>query len=249
MTIDQILKYVNYICVKENSGSTLTPDQFNIILLASNTNLFNKAVTQAEIIAIQSKMPFSEALFSMAHLREFHVSESITFTSGSFNLSSLSNTFAYWGSMVALYNGAYRRVELLTDKELAERRTNMVIRQLKDFPGAQVLGSTIKVYPTNITTAEFVYMKVPATPVYDYYIDANLNQVYLTVGQSYTLTSGETGSAGQTSGQTVNSQTVELEWNNLSHVEFCNEILTRVGISLKDEQLRAYIREVEGKQL
>lgn len=248
MTTAQILKYVNYICVKENSGGTLTPDQYNIILLASNIDLFNKLVGQAELLSIQSKIPFSEALFSMAHLREFHVLESITFTAGSFALSGLANTFAYWGSLVSLYRGAYRRIELLTDKELADRRTNMVTKQLKDFPGAQVLGDTIKVYPTDIATAEFTYMKVPTTPVYDYYIDANANQVYLTQGQSHTLITGEIGSAGQGSGQTVTSLTVELQWNNLYHVEFCNEVLRKVGINLKDVQLQQYIREVDGKQ-
>lgn len=248
MTTAQILKYVNYICVKENSGSTLTPDQYNIVLLASNTNIFNRLVSEAELLAIQSKMPFSEKLFSMAHLREFQVSENITFTAGSFALSGLASTFAYWGSMVTLYNGAYRRIELLTDKDLAERRTNLAIKQLKDFPGAQVLGSTIKVYPSNIATAEFVYMKVPTTPVYDYYIDADANLVYLTAGQVYTLQTGETGSAGQTAGQQVTSLTVELEWNPLYHVEFCNEVLQKISIQLKDEQIRQYIREVEGKQ-
>jgi hypothetical protein len=187
-------------------------------------------------------------LFSMAHLREFHVLENITFTTGVFDLTTLASTFAYWGSMVTLFRGAYRRIEILTDKDLAERRTNMAIRQLIDFPGAIILGNSVKVYPTNVATADFVYMKVPVTPVYDYYLDANQNRIYLAAGATHLLAAGETGSADQTAGTTVTSLTVEIEYNPLYHVEFCNEILQKIGINLKDEQLRQYVREVEGKQ-
>lgn len=248
MTLDQILKYVNYICVKENTGSTLKPDQFNTILTASNINMFNKDVEAAQMLALQSKIPFSQALFSLATLRQFHTKETITFTNGSFDLTTLTASFAYWGSLVALYNGSYREIEILTDKDLADRRSNLLAKQLKDYPACVMLGNNINVYPTDITSADFIFMKNPTTPVYDYYIDANLNIVYLTQSSTHLLTSGETGSAGQTSGTTVTSNTIELEWDTLHHVDFCNEILQKIGINLKDIQIQQYVREVEGKQ-
>lgn len=249
LTNDNVLKYVNYICVKENSGSTLKPNQYNTIILASNVNLFNKQVTEAQLMSAQSKMPFNETLFNMAALREFQVLENITFTTGNFDITTLANSFAYWGSMVALHNGSYKKIEILTVKEYAERRTNMVYKQLSDYPGALFNGNIIKVLPSNIATAEFVYMKNPVKPVYDYYIDADLNHIYLTAGATHLLTAGETGSAGQTAGTTVTSLTVEPEWNDLYFVEFCNEVLQKVSINLTSEQLRQYVKEVEGKQL
>jgi len=248
MTLNQILKYVNYICVKENSGSTLKPDQLNFIFPASNTNMFNRKVQESQVIAIQSKMPFNKALYEHSALREFHVSENITFTTGSFDITTLTNSYAYWLSMVTLYNGAYREIEILTDKDLADRRTNLMAKQLEDYPAVMILGDTIKVFPTNVATAEFVFMKNPAIPVFDYYYDAALNLVYLAASATHLLAAGETGSAGQTAGTTVTSTTVELDWNELYHVEFCNEVLSRVGVNLKDEQIKAYVREVEGKQ-
>lgn len=248
MTLDQILKYINYICVKENSGSTLKPDQYNIILIASNTNMFNRWVSQAQMLSIQSKVPFSQTLFDMATLRDFHVMETISFTAGEFDLTTLTYTYAYWGSMVSLYEGTYREIEILTDKDMANRRSNLLARQLNEYPGAMILGNTVKVFPSDIDSADFVYMKNPTKPIYDYYIDANFNIVYLANGASHLLTTGETGSAGQTAGTTVTSNTVELEWNELYHIEFCNEVLQKVGIQLKDEQIRQYVREVEGQQ-
>jgi hypothetical protein len=248
MTLNQVLKYVNYICVKENSGSTLKPDQLNFIFPASDINMFNRKVQEAQLLAIQSRMPFNKTLYEHMALREFHVTENITFTSGIFDITTLIGSYAYWLSMITLYNGSYREIEILTDKDLTDRRTNLITKQLEDYPGAMILGNTIKVYPTNITTAEFVFMKNPVTPVFDYYYDANLNLVYLAAGATHLLTTGETGSAGQTAGTTVTSLTVELDWNELWHVDFCNEVLQKIGINLKDEQIRAYVREVEGKQ-
>jgi hypothetical protein len=249
LTNDNVLKYVNYICVKENSGSTLKPDQYNTIILASNVNMFNKQVTEAQLMALQSKMPFSETLFNMAALREFQVLENISFTTGTFDVTTLSNSFAYWGSMITLYGGSYKKIEILTVKEYAERRTNMIYKQLSEYPGALFNGDIITVLPNNIATAEFVYMKNPVQPVYDYYIDANLNYVYLAAGTTHLLAAGETGSDGQTAGTTVTSLTIEPEWNDLYFVEFCNEVLQKVSINLTSEQLRQYVKEVEGKQL
>ena len=105
----------------------------------------------------------------------------------------------------------------------------------------------INIYPNNITSAEFTYLRKPLTPVYDYYIDANANEVYLLTGTSHTLTTDETGSAGQTSG-TVTSLTVELDWDELFHVVFCNEVLSRVGINLKDGMVEQYINQAKQEQ-
>lgn len=248
MTLNQILKYVNYICQKENSGSTLKPNQLNFILPASSVNMFNRKVQEAQMLAIQSKIPFNKTLYEHVALREFHVLENITITAGSFDMATLSNSYAYWLSMITLYNGTHREIEILTDKDLTDRRTNLLAPQLEDYPGAMILGNIIKVFPTNITSAEFVFMKNPVTPVFDYYYDANFNLIYLAVGTSHLLATGEVGSAGQTAGTTVTSNTVELDWNQLWHIEFCNEVLQKVGINLKDVQIEQYVREVEGRQ-
>jgi hypothetical protein len=248
MTLNQILKYVNFICVKENSGYSLTPDKFNTVLNGSNINMYNRKVQEAQVIANSKGMPFNQALYEHAALREFHVSENITFTSGNFDITTLSNNYAYFLSMITLYNGSYKRIEILTDSDLVERRTNLITKQLEEYPGCVILGDIINVKPTNIASAEFTFMKNPSVPVFDYYYDANLNMVYLPQSATHLLATGETGSVGQVAGATVTSLTNELDWNTLYHIEFCNEILSRVSVNLKDEQLKAYIKEVEGKQ-
>jgi len=253
MTLDEIRKLTNYICVKENSGNTLKPDQLNFILPACNINMFNRKIKQAEELALTKKnLPnynsaFLEALLSMVELREFHANEDITFTTGAFDITTLTYTYAYWEAMTTIYRGASRGIDLISDTELRNRKTNMLAPQLEDFPAAQINGSIIKVFPSDIATANFSYLKIPATPVYDYYLDANQNIVYLAVNATHVLTTGEIGSSGETAGQTVTSKTVELEWNTVFHAEFANELLEKVGINLKDDRIRAYSKEMENK--
>jgi len=248
MTLEQIFKYVNYISVKENTGSTLQPQQRNTILEASNISMFNRKVAEAQAYAFANKIGFSEATQSILALREFHVKENITFTAGVFDITTLTNSYAYWGSMVALFNGAYRQIELLTDHDLTVRRSNLISKQLSDYPAATLFGNSLTVYPSNVATAEFFFLKNPIKPVYDYYLNTYQVEVYLVPAATHVLTSGETGSSGETAGTTVTSTTVELEWGTLWHEEFCLEILKRVGINIKDEQLRQYIKEAEGLQ-
>jgi hypothetical protein len=284
-------------------------------------------VQEAQLYSIQAKIPFNEALYSVVALREFHVKEAITFTAGVFDITELTNSYGYWSSMIALHDGIYRQIELLTDHDLTLRRTNMLAKQLSDYPAATLFGNNLMVYPTDIATAEFFFLKNPTTPIYDYYLDeyqvqqyydntalsflaqkdttpnstaiclsgtgatgydtyskiqigqqikcSNADELYyvtskaivsniyyflyldLTTAPSgfftYTLTNqhyvttGQTGSDDTTSNYTI-KRTEELEWGNLWHIEFCNEILSRVGINLKDEQVRQYVGEVEGQQ-
>ena len=81
----------------------------------------------------------------------------------------------------------------------------------------------------------FTYIAVPATPVFDYYVDANHQITYLAVGGSHTLLTGEYGSGGETAGATVNSSTVELAYSEVFHEDFMNELRNRVGLRMRDQ--------------
>jgi hypothetical protein len=251
MTLEVLLKYVNYIANKENSGSTLKPQEFNTILDATNVDYFNKLVLDAQMYALQSKIPLSKAIYEFKALRDFRRNSTITFTAGAYALSGLTrfNNFGYWLSMISNYNGSMTKIDIITDDEMQERRSNLLSKSLSEYPAAVINNSVIYVYPTDVATAEFTYLEIPATPVYDYYLDQYQNRVYLAEGGSHLLTTGETGSAGQTSGTTVTSNTIELTWSQLYVIDFANEILKKIGINLKDEQIRQYVKEVEGNKI
>jgi hypothetical protein len=248
MTLDQIRKYIYYICVKENSGNTLTPDNINIIFTAASIDMYNKKVEKAQIFSIQNKVSLTEALGNIIELRDFLTTQDLTIvTPGSYTLVSLDFEFGYWSSMVAIYNGATRKVDLVSDSEWGIRLSNQLALPIEEYPMAKLLSSQIYILPTDVTTPRLTYYRKPISPVYDYYLDTNVNEIYLAAGTNYTLLPGEIGSAGQTSG-TVTSNTVELDWIEIHHIEFCNEVLQRVGINLKDQQIAQYINQAKQEQ-
>jgi hypothetical protein len=248
MTLDQIRSYINYICVKENSGGTLTPEQVNVIFPAASIDMFNKKVEKAQIFAIQNKVSLSEALGSIIELRDFIKSEDQTLgVPGTLTLSDLTSIYGYFSSMTTIYNGITRKIDLMTDSDWSIRKSNSLALPIDEYPMCRLDGFKIDILPNNISQINFTFYRIPATPIYDYYIDANANEIYLVVGASHTLGSGEIGSAGQTSGL-VTSTTVELDWDSLYHVAFCNEVLSRVGINLKDGMVEQYINQAKQEQ-
>jgi hypothetical protein len=251
MTLDEIRKYVNYICVKENSGGTLTPQQANTVFRASNIDMFNKKIEKAQMFAIQNKIPLNEALANIIELSAFLVSQGI-----SQGTPCKIPDWGYWSSMTTIYNGQTKKVDLLNDSDWSLRMSNLLSLPIENYPIARIVNliesgpvqvKYIEVLPNNVQEILVNYYKIPSTPVYDYYIDASYNEVYLPAGSTHTLTSGQTGSAGQTSG-TVTSLTVELEWDSLHHIEFCNEVLKKVAPNLKDQQIAAYANQAAQEQ-
>jgi hypothetical protein len=248
MTLDQIRQYINYICVKENSGGTLTPEQVNIIFPAANIDMFNKKIEKAKIFAIQNKMTLSEALSSIIELRNFYTfTGNMSITDHFINLDNLDPPYAYFSGLTTLYNGVTRKIDLIQDSEWVDRMTNVLLPPIDEYPICRLFQNELFILPEDINSVIFYYYFRPATPAYDYYIDANFNEVYLASGSNYILKSGEIGSNGQTSG-TVHSNTNELEWDQVFHIEFCNEVLSRVGINLKDGMVEQYINQAKQEQ-
>lgn len=246
MTLKEGFDYINYMIVKENSGGELTPQQLNTVLNAVNIEMFNKKVQDAQLYALQSKIPFDEAIQAFKILREFRTFAGITFIAGSYNLNSLP-LYSHWIKLLANFNGFYREVEILTDRDLVNRRTNLLAKRLGEYPACELLGNTIMIYPSNIVSGEFTYLKRPTTPVFDYYLDQYQNLVYFPAGTTHVLVSGETGSQGQTAG-ILTSLTVELTWNQDYHMDFFNAVLMKVSTKMADEQMKQAVREIEGKQ-
>ena len=245
MKLNKILDFVNFVIAKEQSGDILSPAKFNTLLPAVNLNMYNSKVKEAELFALQNGMLLGKALLGSNLLREFHANQTITFSGGHYNLTGLSSTFGYFGTLTAIVNNRRVEIEPVTVSEFTERRTNLIhtYNAIEDYPIVVLYGSLMDVYPTNITSSDFWYIKLPTDPVYDYYLDQYQNKVYLEVSESHLLTTGETGSAGQIAGQTVNSLTVELEWNAISHLDFCYELIKKCSPNLDKPQLYQYAQQ------
>src|ERR1035437_1158106 len=84
-----------------------------------------------------------------------------------YNLDALSD-YAYWLSLVTNYNSKTKSIDIITDQELDERRSNSLSLPLDQYPAAIINNNLINIYPNDITSAEFTYLRKPVTPIYDY---------------------------------------------------------------------------------
>jgi hypothetical protein len=182
----------------------------------------------------------NRALYSSKFLRQFRRNEAVTpnVATGIIDLvAGLTDTFAYWGSMTVnlAVNNINARVRLVDDDTWDRMVSNLISVPTTAYPICRIFEDTLQIRPIGVTQVDFTYLTFPAQPVFDYYIDANANIVYLTEGQAgYTLQAGEVGSAGQTAGTVVNSATIELEFSADYHQEFTNELLNRLAARGKD---------------
>ena len=330
MNLSEILSLCNYVANKEKLGNTLTPEQYNILLEAVNTDFFRKEYEAAQKLALQLNVRLGSVVFKSGALTAFRERETgVTVTAGAITISDLAETYVYWISMVTTYESVRRPVEFVSDVELEDRLTNLLAKQLEYNPAAIDNGDTILIYPGDITSVDFTYLRMPTQPVYswiqdaydrgrylaeDYYTltvtaDVNptntqthqitvnyagagavticdytaltadgltkqvlaqkmaesVNNKYLTTGYfasvgveeftiyynssvgvntDYVVAEAGSGTASFTAATPLGngaSGSTELEWNEAYHVQLAGEILSRIGISLKDQQVEAYV--------
>ena len=329
MNLNEILSLCNYVANKEKLGNTLTPEQYNILLEAVNTDFFRKEYEAAQKLAMQLNVRLGSVIFKSGALTTFRERETgVTVTSGEITISDLAATYVYWISMVTTYESVRRPVEFVSDVELEDRLTNLLAKQLEYHPAAIDNGDTILIYPGDITSVDFTYLRMPTQPVYSWIQDAydrgrylaesfytktatidaapddgdvheitvaysggaavticsytaatadgltaqvlaqkmaeSVNNLYLTTGYfasvgsdaftiylnssvgvkaDYVIAEVDAG-LNFTIASPIDDGTggsVELEWGETYHVQLAGEILSRIGISLKDQQVEAYV--------
>ena len=129
-------------------------------------------------------------------------------------------------------------IDIVTDEEWKWRRQDFITAPSANYPIARITADELHVLPKSIDYVRMFYLRLPATPFYDYYIDANYNVQGLAVGATRVLTTGETGRSGEEADETVTSATVEMEWGDVDQIKILNRILAKLGVSM-DEQLVA----------
>lgn len=237
MTLFDIFKNIHVEADKDVLDGWLSPKEFNYLLETCNHSFFNRKMD--DLFLKQGQV--NKNLLSMKFLRPLMIRETIVPTSGVIDLTpttgDLSNEFAYWWSAytTAVYQGQKRKIELVDGAEADDRIHNRLSKPILYNPIAVIDEDNLRLYPKNITSVQLTYIKVPATPVFDYYVDANHQIQYLAASGSRLLTAGEYGSAGQTSGTTVSSSTVELSYDSIFHDDFANELRGRLGLRLRDQ--------------
>ena len=236
MTLGDIYGYLNTMLKKHSSGNSYSPDQFNYILTVENVKFFNHQIEQIQKYANSDK-DFRESLLASKLLRPLLSTENITPTTGVYDLTGLSDTFVHWASAIttAVYNGRIRRVDLITQNEFEKRQTNLLSPPIKHNLVAILAGDNVTIYPTDDGQIALTYVKLPSTPIYDYYIDGNRNKIFMTEGSSHVLSGSEVGSAGQIAPTEVSSLTIEFDYGQEFYPMIAEYLLSSLGVRTKNQ--------------
>ncbi len=264
MNNNQILRLINFVSNKHQTGNTLTIPEFTDELVKSNLELFKKKIGLPE--EYKAGMPLPRVAYEitqrmtgdLAVFKELMgdtTTPLMVDTDGYADLPSDYFYLSYIGFKYVVNNAdcdvtiTPKAVDILTDAQWIERLGNSITYPTKKHPIANFLQDQVRFMPKDLGRVEFAYIRYPVTPVYDYYISAYDEIVYLEEGETHTLLTDEEGSEGQTTGTTVTSKSIELEWSDVNKLQIINLILDDIGINLREGQLEQYaqIEQREGQ--
>lgn len=230
MDINEIYTLCNYISNKHKSGNAFTINKFNLLIDAINRDFFKKKVEETGYFKVRGDMSYNEALDSSKNLHKFIHNETIA--AG----GNTTYTYAYFLGATNTTNDV--KIEFISEEEYNDRLGDSVLVPDDDAPVAMERGDELVIKPDTVANINLSYYRYPNTPKLDYYIDTNGVIQYLTAGETHVWANGETESDGDphnAGDPNYSSLTVELEYNEDMHMDFMNEILSRVGLKLEKQ--------------
>jgi hypothetical protein len=251
MTLQEIFDLVNYVVNKEQSGDTMTPAQYNVLLKQVNSEYFNEELNR---LVLAKTSPIGSDVISHSPLHDFIKSASCVVDST--GAAPLPDDYVHWmGCTCKDSSNRLRPFEVVTPEIADGRRSNIL--GLISKPFGYISDEAIQGYPYNIQSISLTYLRMPSPGYYDWGQDADTYQVYYLPLGSY-LTNEITTNVfelytsdgtyvkniykeGIRSGQLpYNSLTQELEWREHLHTKFVNLILSKAGINLSEPQVTQY---------
>lgn len=219
MDLKQILDTLNYICNKEQSGTTLTDLQYNQLLPICSVELFEqeyKKFEETQTIT-EALMPFKVWLGQNGTL---------PLQVDSHGYATIPSDYAHYSSLLfrQVLNNAdctqsikYRKIDVLTDQQWDARLGDSVKMPTMKFPVCNFQNAFIRFAPANLQFVDFVYLKNPSTPYYATTQD--------------TLTDESVYDA---------ANSVQLEWDGAGQLQIMSLILEKIGINLKEQGITQY---------
>lgn len=252
MTIDTFIRYVLDLARKDGKGNVIQPSAIVNWLTFVMLDDFNNLLTEAQSLAERNNIPLANVIFDVKDLRRFVKSEALSVNHvlvGGINSAraSLPDDFKYeLGCTANMVN-----VELLSSTLLHKYRGSVLNGNPEESPKAFVGGGYMEVVPNDLTGLVLTYLRTPAKPFYDFCIDENDNEVFMPVGSYIIYNPNEDETELHASDGTFiiapvikqgislpyTSQTVELDWDEINHVRFANNVAHKLGINLKNAAL------------
>lgn len=238
--VSSVFDTVQTLIRKDQKGNSFSIKEFNNLISMVNYELYNFYASH-----VQETQDVTEQLKSFMVLNS-----PITLTTGVGSLPT-------YGRLLGMPRVGTTKIDVVTSLELSERLTDELTAPTVDDPVAIIGGKTgsnnnITVYPTSISSITIDYLKIPANPLLDYYIDSNGLYVYLLEGAiGVSVPSGAVYSDGTPGPTSVNSLTIDLEWSEETLPIIVNALLQKAGIILGEQMAVEYgiAKETKEEQL
>jgi hypothetical protein len=266
MKLNVLLDYLNFVAAKETEGESMPPTQFSTVLESVNIETFEKETEMAKVMAEAESLSIENVIDKNPRIRPFKKTASAPLNIG--DSITLPSDFGIYLSLSVRNDSdfTYRIVEPISQEELARRYQGVITRSF-DLPVSVYNDAKIQVIGDDFTFYLLFYVKVPTTPYFDYCIDVDIAKyIYINVGDYIELndvtTQYELKNSGgavlnnnvthtfYTSGGTgiYTSISVELEWEEKDHIFFARQMLIKMGINLRDQQLQRYAEQSNAQQ-
>jgi len=241
MNLDLFYKTLFYISNKDQRGSRLSPLELNNLFPLVDTIIVNKLLgIKSPITSITSQVIYEINQSVTDKVKRFKVimghGQSVPMIAVN-GLATLPTNYLY-PSAISYFNDDDKVIEIeaLNDSEFISRLGDELATPTLDYPVCNFQNDMIMLNPKTINRVDFIYIRRPVTAFFDYYISPTDGVVYMPVGTTHLLVSGEEYRDGTTTG-TVTSQSVELDFNEEMHPEYLLEVLKLMGINLRDTEL------------
>lgn len=252
----EIINTIRYIINENQQGASLTPQMATSFLKTANILLLKRKIGLPENYNPMNPFPreiFQATLVNTIDLQPFmmHMGNmtSLPLAVNSDGLATLPPDFFYPTGILFIKpteSGAVpRMVTLVTDIEWMQSLGNTVTTPTEEYPMAKIFSGGMYVRPADVKFVDFSYIRKPADPVYDYYIDnATAREVYLSPGETPPLTGVTYSGIGGTGNI---SASVELEWNDINKVNIMAIMLSFLGVNLKANDIIGYAEKLKSQ--
>lgn len=233
INVNDIKIFIDFMANKEQSGTSYSIPQLNVLFKAANIDLFKLRYGLPE--DYQPTMPLPRQAYEVTQkmkddLKDCKEVQNIAVTDGEMMLP------ANYIHKTAL---AYRKVtnsscgknpvvkrrpfQFMDDDKWDERCSASIKAPSLDFPVANMLKDRIRIEPLTVKNVEFSYLRAPNNPQWKYTFDSNNIETY----------------------DPINS--VNFDWSEILFTDVAKLILGYISINLRDGELQAAIENYKTK--
>lgn len=239
MSIDEFKQFVFFIINKSQSGHSLTPDRFNILLPQANFEYIHKQLglegdyQPGRALPRIAKNITSRVTDNIRVLKETAI---IPIVSG---MATIPADYVDWDGIRATYtykdecDGKKKdqevAIEILDENEWGTRLNAAILKNEPDFPVLKFNNTYFDVEPKTMKSIVLVYFRNPGGK------DSNGNFTANPPKWAYTVANDEELYDAANS--------VQLELPAITHYEIARILLSYVGIHLSNDRLIAYAEQ------